>query len=111
MSDRLLKNQPILRRPDLEALMPAQLRAAGVQVFTFGDCHVLATHEPWNLGWHLSISCHDRDPTWDEIVTARYGIAGDIPNMAMFLPKLEDYVNIHAHTFHLYESKVDASKL
>lgn len=38
-----------------------------------------------------------------EIATARYRLLGDVEEMAMYLPPLSEYVNLHPHTFHLYE--------
>jgi hypothetical protein len=63
---------------------------------------------PFGAGWHLSISFHDhknrasRYPRWDEITDAKYHFLPDV-EMAMFLPKPDDYVGYHATTFHLHE--------
>lgn len=55
--------------------------------------------------WHLSISCPDRHPSWDEIKTARYRLLGPDLNAAMFLPPAAEYVNVPAqdHVFHVWE--------
>ena len=53
--------------------------------------------------WHLSISCRDRYPTWDEIKEARYRLIPNNVTMAMLLPPKEQYVNIHPNCFHLHE--------
>jgi len=55
--------------------------------------------------WHLSISCPDRYPTWDEIKFARYKLIPDDITMAMLLPPKGDYVNIHPNCFHLWQVK------
>lgn len=73
------------------------------QVFTMGHCRILVSHDPAPVGWHLSISCADRDPTWQEIATARYRLLPHVPEMVMCLPPLEEYVNLHPFCFHLYE--------
>lgn len=46
-----------------------------------------------------------RYPTWNEIVDARYLFCPKDRTMAMLLPPQEEYVNIHATTFHLWEIK------
>lgn len=54
-------------------------------------------------GWHLSISHSARYPTWDEIKDARYQFCPNEVTMAMLLPPIEQYVNIHERTFHLWQ--------
>lgn len=106
MTDRLL-NTPIFRRPDFENMMPTSLlhsSSFGVRCFSMGETRIVITRE--DNGWHLSISCADRDPTWDEIATVRYRLLTEVPNMAMFLPKLEEYVNKHPFHFSLVRDRV-----
>ena len=55
--------------------------------------------------WHLSVSCEDRYPTWDEIAEARYDLLPDRLEMAMILPPRDHYVNLHPYTFHLWEMR------
>jgi hypothetical protein len=57
------------------------------------------------LRWHLTISCRDRHPTWDEIKIARYRLLGPDTVMAMLLPPAENYVNLpeQDHVFQLWE--------
>ena len=105
MSDRIAQ-WPIVERTDLAAMMPKDLRDCGVRAFMMNGCRILLAKEP--QGWHLSISRNDRDPTWDEIATARYRLLPDVPEMGMFLPPLEEYVNMHPYCFHLHEQKRSA---
>src|SRR5580765_7472421 len=104
MSDRIART-PIVERPDLAANLAskvADLRDYGVRVFMMNGARIILTEEPG--GWHLSISRHDRDPSWDEIATARYRLLPAELTFAMFLPPRAEYVNLHQYTFHLYES-------
>lgn len=55
--------------------------------------------------WHLSISCADRYPTWDEIADARYDLLPNAIEAAMVLPPAEHYINQHPYTFHLWEMR------
>ena len=77
----------------------------GVQCrsYMMNGCRILVSNEP--QGWHLSISRRDRDPTWREIATARYRLLPDVPEMGMFLPPLDEYVNMHPFCFHLHEQR------
>lgn len=90
------------------------LRVEQVHVFTMGACRIILGHEPGGvhgeLRWHLTISCPDRHPTWDEIKTARYRLLGPDMVMAMVLPKPEHYVNLPAqdHVFQLWEIEDEA---
>ena len=71
------------------------------RAFTWGNTRVFAGKEP--TGWHLSISCPDRNPTWEEIKQARYDHCPHDITMAMILPPTEEYVNIHNFCFHLHQ--------
>jgi len=77
---------------------------APVRTYTMGDCYVAVTHRP-NVGWHLSISCERRYPTWDEIKAARYLLVPAPVTMAMILPPPGQYVNVEDqdNVFHLHE--------
>lgn len=103
VSDAINTNVPIVERSDWVARMPEDLRAAGVRCFGMNGCRILISRDPPNHIWHLSISRADRDPSWQEIATARYRLLPDVPEMAMYLPPASEYVNLHPHTFHLYE--------
>jgi hypothetical protein len=75
----------------------------GARALQKGDLRVILARDPFNARWHLSISCADRYPTWDEICDARYALVPDNATMAMLLPPRSEYVNIHKNCFHLFE--------
>jgi hypothetical protein len=100
MSDRISTRVPIMEWPEAKRSLPAAL--CNATVYTMGACRIIVSNDPGE-GWHLSISCVDRDPTWKEIATARYRLLPNVPEMAMYLPPLNEYVNLHPFTFHLYE--------
>jgi hypothetical protein len=103
VSDRIAQT-PIVERPDLAVkLLLAQLLPPehAPRCFMMNGCRIIVAEEP--RGWHLSISRHDRDPSWSEIATARYRLLDPHLTFAMFLPPLEEYVNLHPYTFHLHE--------
>jgi len=76
------------------------------KAYSMGRCHILAGQEP-GIGWHLSISCRNGYPTWDEIRFARYQLIPDEVTVAMILPPRSEYINIHSNCFHLYEIEGD----
>ena len=101
MSDRIA-DTPIIHRQDWVLILPPEFAELPlVDCFSMGEARIILTLE--GCGWHLSISCANRDPTWQEIVTARYRLLPSVPTMMMLLPPLGQYVNIHHHCFHLYE--------
>lgn len=58
----------------------------------------------WGPLLHASISHRRRDPYWHEIKAMRETFfPADIDAM-MVLPKAEDYVNVHEHCFHLWQT-------
>ena len=84
------------------------LAASGDQparAFQKGPCRVLVGHEDHGgkLRWHLSISCSNRYPGWEEIKDARYSLLPVGLTFAQILPPLTEYTNIHPNCFHLWE--------
>jgi hypothetical protein len=78
---------------------------------TVNNLGVICGREPLGpLGeprWHLSISHAKRNPTWEEIRDLRYLLVPDEVTMAMILPPVDEYVNVHERCFHLYQLKED----
>lgn len=73
-----------------------------VKVYRLGKCLIILGRSE-EVGWHISISGPNRYPTWDEVSHARYTLIPDDINMAMMLPKKQDYVNVHDYCFHLWQ--------
>lgn len=97
-----------------EVKVPAMLKAGSPGIRAWqkdvidGHLSVFVGREP--DGYHLSISHRTnselkpgRYPTWDEIVEARYRFVPENMTVAMLLPPRDEYVNVHATTFHLWE--------
>lgn len=74
--------------------------------FVDGPCRVVLSgpQEREEIGWHFSISCDDRHPTWEEQRNARYELIPDDIYMVQILPPKSQYVNIHEHCFHWHEA-------
>lgn len=83
--------------------------ARGLHFYVMGDCRMIVAREPAGAGgemlWHLSISCIDRHPSWDEIKTARYRLLPLNLCVGMLLPPPAAYVNVpeQDNVFHLWE--------
>jgi hypothetical protein len=77
--------------------------AAQEYAYRLGECPVILTHDGGTYGWHLSISHKRRYPMWDEIAEARYRLLPAHVCMAMILPSMAHYVNVHTYCFQLIE--------
>lgn len=81
----------------------------GTRVFRMGKCLIFLSpphkrkHSP--DGWHISISCPDRYPTWDELAKAWYELVPESEKRTavMLLPPKKHYVNIHNFCFQVHE--------
>ena len=87
--------------PEIDALLKKS-GSQNVELFVYGPCRILRSMDGGRL--HLSMSCADRYPTWDEIKEIRYTLAPQNVTMVMFLPPPEEFVNVHDFTFHLFET-------
>mgnify|MGYP001597582505 FL=1 len=103
MSDCIDMKVVIQHRPDLWQLLPAAVKAVPTELYTMGDCRIIISFEP--KGYHLSISCENRLPNYGEIVTARYRLLPHIREMAMFFPSMDEFVNVHPYTLHLFQTR------
>ena len=74
--------------------------------YQFGPCRILLSgpREREQIGWHFSISCADRNPTWEEQKTVRYALVPDDVYMVSVMPPKADYVNVHHYCFHWSEA-------
>lgn len=104
-----MKGYTEIPAPDLrhEDGTPMEL---GLKAYTKGELRIMVGQQVTGdiraggfLRWHMSISCRDRHPIWEEIRDARYALLRDNVTMAMLLPPKAQYVNLHEHCFHLHE--------
>lgn len=58
----------------------------------------------WGHLLHISMSYPDHDPSWDEIKMLREVFFPPDVDAAMFLPRASNYVNVHRHCFHLWQT-------
>jgi hypothetical protein len=90
--------------PNISAPRPAPPGCEpGALAYIMGACRIIVGQSA--AGWHLSISCGARYPTWDEVAKARYELIPDAVTMAMLLPPMAQFVNLHQTTLHLWETK------
>jgi len=71
-----------------------------------GTLRVIATLDdtPHGQLLHVSLSLRGRNPDWETIRAVRDAFYPDTIDVMMVLPRAEDYVNLHAHTFHLWQT-------
>lgn len=80
----------------------------GCAVHFKGDLRAIVTRDGDERFWHISVSCANRYPTWEEIKEARYALIPAEVLMAQMLPPKAEYVNLHPNTFHLHEVRQGA---
>lgn len=78
----------------------------GALMYVNGPCRILLSndYERSCIGWHFSISCEDRNPTWEEQRDTRYALVPDDIYMVQILPPKKEYVNKHPFCFHWHEA-------
>lgn len=108
-------NLPVIREVLAEHMTPHQrnllkMLEPGTKVYRMGKARIYVsppTERPGERfhGWHLSISCRDRYPTWDELAKAWYDLVpgADERTAVMVLPPVHEYINIHEYCFQVHE--------
>ena len=78
----------------------------GAHIYKDGPVRVLLSGKAERdaIGWHFSISCVDRNPTWEEQKRARYQLCPDDIYMVSIMPPKSQYVNQHPFCFHWHEA-------
>lgn len=73
------------------------------EFYAWGDTRAIVTKDDGL--WHLSVSCQNRYPSWDEIFTAWYDLVPDAQTItgAIILPRKSEYVNLHPNCFHVHQ--------
>lgn len=64
----------------------------------------VGTTDKWGLLLHVSMSYPDHDPTWDEIKAVRAAFFPADVDAMMMLPRQSNFVNVHQHCFHLWQT-------
>lgn len=105
MEKRNLPNPSLITNPKiLERIRPHQV--PGTKTYRMGACIIYVSHsEKW--GWHISISCKKRYPSWDEVAKATYDLLPqDGRYYGMLLPPEDDYINAGEYVFLIHEMVV-----
>lgn len=81
----------------------------GTKAYRRGACRILISPPCGKCGWHMSISCSNRNPRWNEIRDAWYDLVPDAATRcgAMFFPPKHEYVNVYDFCFHIHEVNPD----
>lgn len=75
------------------------------EAFVVGPLRIVGSTDIENgVAWrHVSVSCADRYPTWEELKDIRYRLFDEDAEVVQFFPPKSDYVNIHPNCFHLWQ--------
>jgi hypothetical protein len=68
---------------------------------------VLVSREQWTAvdeRWHVSISCEERVPSWDEIAATLHVLRPGVP-FVLGVPPRSWWLNLHPHCLHAWECK------
>ena len=90
------------------ALDGPALTVPGGTLFRCGDgMTVIASLDERRHGklLHVSASYPHRDPTWGDLVKVKQAFFGDLDAM-MVMPRLGDYINLHAHCLHVFQTPI-----
>lgn len=69
-------------------------------LFQFDHLRVISSD---GLGWdHVSVSCQDRCPTWDEMCRIKDLFFGPDQVAVQYHPREADYVNYHPFCLHIW---------
>lgn len=71
-------------------------------VFQVGHLNVISSGNTDEVWEHVSVSCHNRTPTWEEMQKIKELFWEDKETVIQFHPKKSDYVNIHPYCLHLW---------
>ena len=78
-----------------------ELTGQSARYFDYGECRIFKTIDAGRT--HLSVSCKDRYPTWEELKEVRYQLGPKDKAMAIIFPPKKLFVNFHENTFHIWE--------
>jgi hypothetical protein len=68
--------------------------------FLLGKLHIIAS---WGGGWdHVSVSLHDRCPTWDEMERVKRAFFLDGETAMQLHVPVKDHINVHPYCLHLW---------
>src|SRR5712664_1647243 len=59
-------------------------------------------HSDGKMWQHLSVSCENRLPTWEELVFAKEEFMGLEVEALQVIPKRSEHVNLHEFTLHVW---------
>lgn len=97
---------PVVRLPDGRTLR--QLASAGPSraYGTPDGMRVIVSLDPTPHGMlrHVSVSYADRDPSWADLRAVRAALFDPGRDVIQLLPRAGEYVNLHAHCFHLFDA-------
>jgi len=72
--------------------------------FMRGPLRIISSGDRTNNGWeHVSVSCADRCPTWDEMCQVKNMFWEPLETVIQFHPSQDNYVNNMRYCLHLWK--------
>lgn len=104
------KGEPI----DVTAQVPEEFwvkngLTQNTSVFGWGSLRIIKTVEQvgddtWE---HLSVSCRNRYPSWDELLAVRYEFFLNDHQVIQIFPPKDLYISLHKFAFHLWHCQTN----
>lgn len=91
---------------DGRVLVAAERRPHRVFYRCLDGMRVMASVDatPHGLLRHVSVSYQRKDPRWSDLRVLREAFFAPDVDVIQVLPRAGEYINLHAHTFHLFEA-------
>ena len=98
---------------DTKQWTPVHAPLSIARSYSFGKLFALHTLDFFEGWWwdHLSISHKDRLPTWDELVAAKEAFFGTEREAIQFIPRRNEYVNLHKNCLHIWAKNKEVIKI
>jgi len=85
-------------------------------LFLLGHLKIISSGEPRSGdrtgGWeHVSVSCEDRTPTWDEMCMVKDAFWSEEEAVVQMHPPRSQYVNLHPYCLHLWRDTLHRHRL
>lgn len=96
----------IVTLPDKRVLKAIDQTSGGLGYACADGMRVIASYDPSAHGTllHVSVSYAKRDPRWYDLKQLRQAFFPPDVDVIQVLPRAGEYVNIHSHTFHLFQA-------
>ena len=107
-----MRSEPNIRVEHLRRVHPTLGQSdPGVNwgYFEVGPLRIISSGA--DLWEHVSVSCKDRCPTWEEMAKVKELFWGDKETVLQFHPRKDKYRNVHPYCLHLWKRRDENHEL